>query len=323
MQIVQVGSSSRLRVAVLTAPASGWDVTDLLPEGSGLAGAIAQARSAGRGTLSTSLMDLAARSDRSITIDWATNTWTDATGDHALVAPISAPEVWAAGVTYKTSREARLEETNQKASFYADVYDADRPELFLKDNAERRTVGPGAPIGIRGDSHLTVPEPEFALVLDRDANIVGITLGNDVTARDIEAANPLYLPQAKIFSSSCALGPAVTIFDEAVAVTDHFDITLTITRGGTEVFAGETNTGQLNRRFSDLARHVSRYNVLADGTVLLTGTGVIPPLDFALRAGDVVQIASAQLGVLENPVKMIDEYPSAAPAPLAGQGVDA
>lgn len=308
MQIVQTGQCNRRRVAVLTSPDAGWDATDQLPEGVGLAGAIGAARAEGL-ALATWLTARAARSEQAVTVDWNACTWSDDSGTTPLAVPISAPEVWAAGVTYKTSREARLEETGQKGSFYADVYDADRPELFMKDNAERRTVGPLEPIGVRGDSALSVPEPEFALVLDREANIVGVTLGNDVTARDIEAENPLYLPQAKIFAASCSLGPAVTILDEAVSMTDYFDLVLTITRNGAEVFRGETNTDQLNRSFEDLARHVSRYNVLADGTVLLTGTGVIPPMELGLRDGDVVQIASTQLGVLENPVELLDEFP--------------
>jgi 2-dehydro-3-deoxy-D-arabinonate dehydratase len=216
-----------------------------------------------------------------------------------LALPFDPPEVWCAGVTYERSRRARVEET-QGQDVYSLVYDADRPELFLKDAGCRRTVGPGQPIGVRGESTWTVPEPELALVLGRDARIVGATAGNDVTSRDIEAVNPLYLPQAKIFASACALGPVVLTPDEW---PDVFVIRCRIiATDGAVLWEGETSTAQMRRSFDDLVAWLARDNPIPAGTVLLTGTGLVPPDDVALAPGQRVEVFVSGIGTLVNPV---------------------
>jgi 2-dehydro-3-deoxy-D-arabinonate dehydratase len=215
-----------------------------------------------------------------------------------LVLPFDPPEVWCAGVTYERSRRARVEET-QVQDVYSLVYEADRPELFLKDAACRRTVGPGEPIGVRTESTWTVPEPEVALVLGRDARIVGATAGNDVTSRDIEGVNPLYLPQAKIFASACALGPVVLTPDEW---PDEFAISCRILDGDRVVWEGETSTAQMKRSFDELVAWLARDNPIAPGTVLLTGTGLVPPDDVALAPGQRVEVSVSGIGTLANPV---------------------
>jgi 2-dehydro-3-deoxy-D-arabinonate dehydratase len=216
-----------------------------------------------------------------------------------LVLPFDPPEVWCAGVTYERSRQARVEET-QVQDVYSLVYDAARPELFLKDAGCRRTVGPGEPIGVRAGSTWTVPEPELALVLGRDARIIGATAGNDVTSRDIERVNPLYLSQAKIFASACSLGPAVLTSDEW---PDAFQIGCRILApDGAVVWEGETSTVQMRRSFEELVDWLACGNPLAPGTVLLTGTGLVPPDDVALAPGQVVEVSVSGIGTLVNPV---------------------
>jgi 2-dehydro-3-deoxy-D-arabinonate dehydratase len=219
-----------------------------------------------------------------------------------LLPPVDHQEVWAAGVTYAWSREARVREAKTKG-VYVQVYEADRPELFFKAIAEK-VVGPNDWIGLRGDSQWNVPEPELALVLNPQAQIVGLTVGNDVSSRDIEGENPLYLPQAKIYRHSCALGPVIT-------VTDHpFDggglaVYLTISRAGQVVFRGETNTGHISRGLEDLAAYLSRYNDFPYGACLLTGTGIVPGDDFTLQDGDDVKVEIDSLGVLRNVVRQM------------------
>lgn len=215
-----------------------------------------------------------------------------------LLAPVSPPEVWACGVTYKRSAEFRDAETGKEVGIYDQVYMADRPELFFKATAGR-CVGPDAPIRIRADSTFTAPEPELALLLNGEGAIVGYTLANDVSAWDIERDNPLYLPQSKIFLGCCALGPWLVTPD---AVDDPYDVALSceITRGGVSVFAGSASTGQLNRRFEQLISYLLRDNAIPDGTVLLTGTGIIVPADVPLRPGDVVAISAPGFGTLRN-----------------------
>lgn len=215
-----------------------------------------------------------------------------------LVRPIDPPEVWCSGVTYERSRDARIEESG--SDVYALVYDADRPELFLKDAQCRRTVGPDEPIAIRSDAIWSVPEPEIGVVLGDDLEIVGYTIGNDVSSRDIEGANPLYLPQAKVFAAACALGPAVYVPDDWDA---PLSIELTI-RGadGAELFSGETSTAKMKRTFSDLVSWLVRDNPVPAGSVLLTGTGLVPPDDFTLLPGHVVEIHVPEIGTLTNPV---------------------
>ncbi len=218
-----------------------------------------------------------------------------------LLPPVHAPEVWAAGVTYERSRDARDRETQAAtagASPYDRVYAAARPELFLKATAWRVT-GPGGPVGLRGDSRWQVPEPELGLVLDQDGTILGYTLGNDMSSRDIEGDNPLYLPQAKIFRHSCSLGPVVLAAGEAAG---GFAIACTVRRGGQEVWRGTAHTGQMRRPFAELVAYLVRYNWIQPGTVLLTGTGTVPPDDFTLAAGDEIEISSPAIGALRNVV---------------------
>jgi 2-dehydro-3-deoxy-D-arabinonate dehydratase len=216
----------------------------------------------------------------------------------ALARPVDPPEVWCAGVTYERSRDARTEESG--SDVYALVYDADRPELFLKDARCRRTVGPGDRIAIRSDATWNVPEPEIGVVLGDDLEIVGYTIGNDVSSRDIEGANPLYLPQAKVFAAACALGPAVYVPEDWQA---PLSIALTIrAAGGAVLFSGETSTARMKRTFTDLVGWLVRDNPVPPGSVLLTGTGLVPPDDFTLLPGHVVEIHVPEIGSLVNSV---------------------
>lgn len=217
-----------------------------------------------------------------------------------LLAPVDLQEVWAAGVTYLRSKVARMEESTFSATAYDRVYEAERPELFFKALAEK-AVGPGEAVGVRRDSRWTVPEPELALVLNARGEVVGCTIGNDMSARDIEGENLLYLPQAKIYARSCALGPWIALgADEAAA--RRWTIGVRIRRDGVEVFAGETDVNRIKRSFAELAGWLFRSNAFPNGAVLLTGTGVVPPDDFALQAGDEVAIAISGIGELRNPV---------------------
>ena len=220
--------------------------------------------------------------------------------DVRLLPPVDRQEVWAAGVTYLRSRVAREQESESAAHFYDKVYTADRPELFFKATAGR-VVGPGGPVCIRSDSEWSVPEPELGLVLDDTLRLVGLTIGNDMSARDIEGRNPLYLPQAKVYERSCSLGPSITL-RSALAAIDDLTISLTIERDGRAAFAEETSTARMARSFDDLIDWLGRENTYPDGVVLLTGTGIVPPDDFTLRPGDLVRIAIDGLGTLENPV---------------------
>ena len=217
-----------------------------------------------------------------------------------LLAPLVAPETWAAGVTYERSREARMHESDV-ADVYDRVYDAPRPELFLKDAAGRRTVGPGEPIAIRIDAAWSVPEPELAVVLGADGEPLAVTVANDVSARDIEGANPLYLPQAKIYAGACALGPALFVPADWTA---PFEIELRILGADGEIaFSGATSTGRMRRSIPELLQFLLRDNPLPAGSVLLTGTGIVPPDDFTLASGQTVEIAIAGIGTLRNPVR--------------------
>jgi 2-dehydro-3-deoxy-D-arabinonate dehydratase len=218
---------------------------------------------------------------------------------YELAIPVEPPEIWCAGVTYERSRDARVEESAVK-DVYTLVYDAERPELFLKDADCRRTVGPGEPIGVRGDSSWDVPEPEIGLVLGKAGGLVGLTIGNDVSSREIEGANPLYLPQAKVFAGSCALGPAVLVPDDWEAPLE-IRMRIADAAGGT-LFAGETSTARMRRSFPELVDWLLRDNPVPAGSVLLTGTGLVPPDDFTLAPGHVVEIHVPGIGTLTNPV---------------------
>ena len=233
--------------------------------------------------------DLAAASSERLPLD-----------EVSLLSPVEAQDVWAAGVTYKRSQVARMEESEKAADHYDLVYAADRPELFFKSTAAR-VVDPGDPVRVRADSSWSVPEPELTLVLAPDSRIVGYTVGNDMSARDIEGENPLYLPQAKTYHQSCSVGPVVRLADVPLA-PQTTTITLTILRDGQTAFAGETSVAEIHRSFEELASWLFRENEFPHGAMLLTGTGIIPPDQFTLEHGDEVAIAISGIGELRNPV---------------------
>lgn len=220
--------------------------------------------------------------------------------DVKLLTPVERQEVWAAGVTYLRSRTARTDESHHDATAYDRVYEAERPELFFKA-APHKVVGPGDPVGIRSDSRWSVPEPELALVINSRGSLVGCTIGNDMSARDIEGANLLYLPQAKIYDRSCAIGPwiGLGLSEERVRTGQ---VRLQIVRDGRNAFVGETSLDHLQRPFDNLIRHLFRSQTFPHGAILLTGTGIVPPEDFTLRSGDVIHMEITDLGALHNPV---------------------
>jgi 2-dehydro-3-deoxy-D-arabinonate dehydratase len=220
--------------------------------------------------------------------------------DTELFAPVGSQEIWAAGVTYLRSRDARIEESAEPSP-YDRVYQAERPELFSKAPGWR-AAGPGAPIGVRADSDWDVPEPELALVVDRTMAIAGYTIGNDVSSRTIEGDNTLYLPQAKTYDRSCAIGPAIV---PASAVSPPFEIRMEIVRDGVVVYEEATTTASMARTFEDLVAYLGRALTFPHGVVLLTGTGIVPDPPFTLSAGDVVRITIEGLGTLSNPVVIV------------------
>ena len=219
-----------------------------------------------------------------------------------ILPPIASQEVWAAGVTYYRSRTARIEESQDAGGgdFYDRVYTAERPELFFKATPHR-VAGPGQPVRIRRDSRWNVPEPELALAVTRHGRIVGYTVGNDMSSRDIEGENPLYLPQAKVYDRSCALGPCVWVTEEAPPAST--EIKMEIVRGGESVFEGATTLAQLRRTPESLVEFLFRENSFPQGCFLLTGTGVVPPDDFSLRARDEIRINIEPVGTLVNTVE--------------------
>jgi 2-dehydro-3-deoxy-D-arabinonate dehydratase len=249
-----------------------------------------------------------------------------------LLAPVEGQEVWAAGVTYLRSKKARMEESDFSATAYDRVYDAPRPELFFKALAEKvagpgepvgirqdarwnvpeppelffkalaeKVAGPDEPVGIRQDARWNVPEPELALMINSRGQVAGYTIGNDMSSRDIEGENLLYLPQAKIYEWSCALGPCIRVgASEAEART--WTIMLEIRRAGTTVFEGHTSVANIKRTFGELVEYLYRSQSFPHGAVLLTGTGIVPPADFSLRPGDAIRIGISGLGTLENGV---------------------
>ena len=221
-------------------------------------------------------------------------------GSQEFLAPIDRQEIWAAGVTYKRSKVAREEESRGAAQFYDKVYSAPRPELFLKATPER-VVNPEEPVHVRADSKWSVPEPELALVISSAGKIVGYTIGNDMSARDIEGENPLYLPQAKVYRQSCAVGPLITPVSQMPALPG-VEIRLEIARGGNAIFEGVTTLAQMARTPESLADWLFRENEFSRGVVLLTGTGIVPPDEFTLKTGDDVKISIAGIGTLRNPV---------------------
>lgn len=219
----------------------------------------------------------------------------------SVLAPIGSQEVWAAGVTYYRSRDARMQESKSAGGgdFYDRVYAADRPELFFKATPHR-VVGPEGDVAIRDDASWSVPEPELALVLSTSGKIIGYTIGNDMSSRDIEGENPLYLPQAKVYDRSCGLGPCILVSDEPLA--KNSEIKLVITRGQEAAFEGSTTLESLKRDPADLARYLFSNNRFPAGAFLLTGTGIVPPDEFTLNRGDEIRISITGIGTLINRV---------------------
>jgi 2-dehydro-3-deoxy-D-arabinonate dehydratase len=219
-----------------------------------------------------------------------------------LLAPIGSQEVWAAGVTYYRSRDARMEESKNAGGgdFYAKVYEAERPELFFKAPAYR-VVGPGAAVRIRRDAKWSVPEPELTLVINNRGAIVGYTIGNDMSSRDIEGENPLYLPQAKVYDGSCALGPCVYLTHEPLSLDTKIE--LTIRRGSEVAFSGATTLRSIKRPFTELAAYLYRETTFPHGCLLMTGTGIVPPTDFTLQHADEITIKIDGIGELCNRVE--------------------
>ena len=225
----------------------------------------------------------------------------DAPRDADLLAPIGTQEVWAAGVTYYRSRDARMEESKDSGGqdFYSRVYSAERPELFMKASAFR-VLGPGDKVRIRADSKWNVPEPELALVINSRGVIIGYTVGNDMSSRDIEGENPLYLPQAKVYDGSCSIGPRIQIAEEPLP-TDT-PIQLNILRKGATAFSGITDLNQLKRTPAELVAWLYKETSFPTGAILFTGTGIIPGNDFTLHSEDEIRISIGDIGTLVNTV---------------------
>ncbi len=219
----------------------------------------------------------------------------------AALAPIVGQEVWAAGVTYYRSRSARMEESKDAGggTFYDRVYAAERPELFFKSPGWR-VIGPGSTVRIRSDAKWSVPEPELTLVINARGQLVGYTIGNDMSSRDIEGENPLYLPQAKVYNGSCAIGPAVLLAETPLPKTTA--IGMEISRAGEAVFRGSTTLAELKREPEQLVAYLFRELSFPRGALLMTGTGIVPEDSFTLKTGDIVRISIDGLGTLANPV---------------------
>jgi 2-dehydro-3-deoxy-D-arabinonate dehydratase len=217
-----------------------------------------------------------------------------------LLCPVDRQEVWAAGVTYKRSKVAREEESVGAAQFYDKVYTADRPELFLKATSSR-VVGPGEAVRVRKDSKWNVPEPELTLVISPALKIVGFTIGNDMSSRDIEGENPLYLPQAKFYDGACAVGPVITLAS-AMPPLPQVEIRLTIDRQGERAFEGTTTISRMARSPESLVEWLGKETSFPDGALLLTGTGIVPPDSFSMTSGDELSISISGIGTLTNRV---------------------
>ena len=220
-----------------------------------------------------------------------------------LLAPVDQQEVWAVGVTYLRSKTARMDESDFSATAYDRVYDARRPELFFKA-LPHKVVGTGDAVGIRRDARWSVPEPELVLVLNARGALVGYAAGNDMSSRDIEGENLLYLPQAKIYNRSCAVGPWIVV-GATEATARRWSISISITRSGRDVFTGSTRVSRIKRSFAELRRYLLRSQDFPHGAMLFTGTGIVPADDFTLRRGDVVTISISGIGTLSNPVVVV------------------
>jgi 2-dehydro-3-deoxy-D-arabinonate dehydratase len=221
-----------------------------------------------------------------------------------IQAPVVSQEIWAAGVTYLRSKEARMEESKVSggADFYAKVYDAERPELFFKSTASRCS-GPGEPVYIRSDSHWNVPEPELTLFANRYGKIVGYTIGNDMSSRDIEGENPLYLPQAKCYERSAAIGPCLWVPEHPI--DPDTKISMEISRNATTVFSGQISINQMKRKHDELIGYLFRAMHFPQGVYLMTGTCLVPPNEFTLQEADMVSMVIDGIGELKNIVQKL------------------
>jgi 2-dehydro-3-deoxy-D-arabinonate dehydratase len=220
-----------------------------------------------------------------------------------LLTPVEGQEIWAAGVTYLRSKTARMEESDFSANAYDLVYDAARPEIFFK-SLPNKVMGPGEAVGIREDSQWNVPEPELTLVINSAKQLVGYTIGNDMSSRDIEGENLLYLPQAKVYDRSCAVGPWLVMGVDESEVR-KWTIGVEIERGGDAVFNGETSINNIKRTFGELVDYLCRSQTFSKGAMLLTGTGVVPDDDFTLLANDIIRVTISGIGTLENPAVVV------------------
>ncbi len=227
------------------------------------------------------------------------------TGSDVVLAPVENQEIWAAGVTYKRSEEARERESHN-SNIYSRVYSAPRPELFFKGHG-REVVGTGRSVGIRYDATWSVPEPELVVVINRRLEVVGFTIGNDMSSRDIEGENPLYLPQAKVYEGSCAVGPRIWL-QPGCATWPELTIQMSISRNDQPVFEGETSTASLHRALPDLVEHLGRCKRFPHGVFLFTGAGIIPPDSFRLAAGDKIRIRIDPIGELVNTVVVVGPW---------------
>ena len=248
----------------------------------------------------TSVTELLEDSDRIHRVEALTGVPTVQLSEVKLLTPVEQQEVWAAGVTYLRSKKARMEESDFSANAYDQVYEAPRPEIFFKSLPDK-VVHPGEPVGIRADSKWNVPEPELALVINSAKEMVGVSIGNDMSSRDIEGENLLYLPQAKVYDRSCAVGPWIVVGASEEEIR-QWTIGVEIGRGGQSVFSGETSIDNIKRSFSELLDYLGRSQSFPHGAMLLTGTGVVPDDDFTLEANDKVSITISGIGTLNNPV---------------------
>ena len=248
----------------------------------------------------TSVTELLEDSGRIQRVEALTGVPTVQLSEVKLLTPVEQQEVWAAGVTYLRSKKARMEESDFSANAYDQVYEAPRPEIFFKSLPDK-VVHPGEPVGIRADSKWNVPEPELTLVINSAKEMVGVSIGNDMSSRDIEGENLLYLPQAKVYDRSCAVGPWIVVGASEEEIR-QWTIGVEIGRGGQSVFSGETSIGNIKRSFSELLGYLGRSQSFPHGAMLLTGTGVVPNDDFTLAEKDVVSIHISGIGTLGNPV---------------------
>ena len=251
----------------------------------------------------TSVTELLEDSDRIQRVEALTGLPTVQLSEVKLLTPVEQQEVWAAGVTYLRSKKARMEESDFSANAYDQVYEAPRPEIFFKSLPDK-VVHPGEPVGIRADSKWNVPEPELTLVINSAKEMVGVSIGNDMSSRDIEGENLLYLPQAKVYDRSCAVGPWIVVGASEEKIR-QWTIGVEIGRGSQSVFRGETSIDNIKRSFSELLDYLGRSQSFPHGAMLLTGTGVVPDDDFTLAEKDVVSIHISGIGTLENTVILV------------------